>query len=179
MGGRAETASTEPGRGANLAWAIAVSRTESGRRAGIYSEPSTRSKPRASSWRIAWTVRPGTAGRRGMEDAMTSGNVVRRPAGANPARPGVSPPEPVASLATVPVTGPAKRRPASVWAVGLRPRRLCHPGCPGCCSSGRRRRPLRESGEEGTVSGGVLDPGTHEEDGPGTWEAWVLLESHR
>jgi len=35
---------------------------------------------------------------------------MRRPAGANPARSGVSPPGPVASLATVPATGPAKRR---------------------------------------------------------------------
>jgi hypothetical protein len=40
-----------------------------------------------------------------------------RPAGANPARPGVSPPEPVVSLATVSVTGSAKRRHANVWAV--------------------------------------------------------------
>ena len=37
----------------------------------------------------------------------------------NPARPGVSPPEPVASLATVSVTRSAKRRHASVWAVGM------------------------------------------------------------
>ncbi len=36
----------------------------------------------------------------------------------NPARPGVSLPEPVVSLATVSVTRPAKRRHASVWAVG-------------------------------------------------------------
>ncbi len=28
-------------------------------------------------------------------------------------------------------------------------------------------------GEEGIVSGGVFDHGTHEEDGPGTWEALV------
>ena len=36
-----------------------------------------------------------------------------------PARPGVSPPEPVASLATVAATRPAKRRHASVRAVGF------------------------------------------------------------
>ena len=30
---------------------------------------------------------------------------------------------------------------------------------------------LRELGEEGVVSGGVFDQGTHEEDGPVTWEA--------
>jgi predicted ATPase len=47
-----------------------------------------------------------------------------RPAGANPARPGVSPPGPVVSLATAPVTGSAKRRYASVWAVGMWPRKL-------------------------------------------------------
>ncbi len=35
-----------------------------------------------------------------------------------PARPGVSPPEPVVSLATVSVTSPAKRSHASVWAAG-------------------------------------------------------------
>src|SRR5712691_8054116 len=35
----------------------------------------------------------------------------------------------------------------------------------------RPQRPLRELGEEGRVSGGVFDHGTHEEDGPGTWEA--------
>ena len=38
----------------------------------------------------------------------------------------------------------------------------------------RRRRPLREMGEEGIVSGGVFDHGTHEEDGPGTWGAATL-----
>jgi hypothetical protein len=26
-------------------------------------------------------------------------------------------------------------------------------------------------GKEGLISGGVFDQGTHEEDGPGTWEA--------
>jgi hypothetical protein len=30
-------------------------------------------------------------------------------------------------------------------------------------------------GEEGIVSGGVFDHGTHEEDGPGTWEALAPL----
>src|SRR5215510_272168 len=35
----------------------------------------------------------------------------------------------------------------------------------------RLERPLRQVGEERTVSGGVFDHGTHEEDGPGTWEA--------
>ena len=31
--------------------------------------------------------------------------------------------------------------------------------------------PLRQTGEEGNVSGGVFDQSTHEEDGPVTWEA--------
>ena len=35
----------------------------------------------------------------------------------------------------------------------------------------RPQRPLREVGEERSVSGGVCDHGTYEEDGPGTWEA--------
>jgi len=30
-------------------------------------------------------------------------------------------------------------------------------------------------GEEGIVSGGVFEHGTHEEDGPGTWEAVTLV----
>ncbi len=36
-----------------------------------------------------------------------------------PARPGVSPPEPVASLATITATRSAMHRHASVWAVGV------------------------------------------------------------
>jgi hypothetical protein len=31
--------------------------------------------------------------------------------------------------------------------------------------------PLRQTGEEGNVSGGVFDQSTHEEDAPVTWEA--------
>jgi hypothetical protein len=42
----------------------------------------------------------GTAGQEGSNDTMNSRNLVRRPAGAKPAWPGVSPPEPVVSLAT-------------------------------------------------------------------------------
>jgi hypothetical protein len=42
----------------------------------------------------------------------------------NPARLGVSPSEPVVSLATASVTGSAKRRHASVWAVSTWPRKL-------------------------------------------------------
>jgi hypothetical protein len=63
-------------------------------------------------------VRPGKTGQRELEVAMPSGNFVRRPAGAKPVRLRVSPPKPVASLATVSEMGPAKRRHASVWAMG-------------------------------------------------------------
>jgi hypothetical protein len=55
------------------------------------------------------------------EDAMTSGNLVSRPAGAIPARSRVSPPGPLASLAAVPSPSggaPLMRRHASAWAVG-------------------------------------------------------------
>jgi len=47
----------------------------------------------------------------------------------------------------------------------------CLSGGPGCWTTWRQQRPLRESGEEGHVSGGVFDHGTDEEDGPDTWEA--------
>ena len=63
-------------------------------------------------------MRPGKAGQREWEGAMPSGNFVRRPAGAQPVRPRVSPPKPVASLATASEMGSAKRRHASVWAMG-------------------------------------------------------------
>jgi hypothetical protein len=83
-------------------------------RGGPYPWPRPPQKPfcfRASSrTRTAASrdsVRPGQAGRGGLEHAMTSRNFVSRPAGANPARPGVSPPGSVASLATGAVTGQA------------------------------------------------------------------------
>src|SRR5712691_7115493 len=74
--------------------------------------------------RIGNAVRPGSAGPRGVEGAMTPGHLVGRPAGAKPVRPRVSPPTPVVSLALVSVTGLAKRRHTSVWAMGRRPRNL-------------------------------------------------------
>src|SRR5215831_11001999 len=67
---------------------------------------------------IGKTVRPGKAGQRGLEVVIPSCNFVRRPAGAKPARPRVSPPGPVVSLATVPVMASAMRRHANVWAMG-------------------------------------------------------------
>ena len=64
------------------------------------------------------------------------------------------------------------RRHANVWAMGLRPRNLCFPDAEGPVLPEGNNNPLREFlGEEGVVSGGVFDHGTHEEDGPVTWEA--------
>jgi hypothetical protein len=74
--------------------------------------------------RLGSPVRPGPVGRRGLVEAMLPRNFVYRPAGANPARPRVSPPEPVASLAPFLETGSAKRRHANRWAMGMRPRNL-------------------------------------------------------
>jgi hypothetical protein len=66
---------------------------------------------------------------------MPSGNFACRPASANPVRPRVSPPKSGASRATACETGLAKRRHASVWAMGRRPRTL---------SSARRPRGLHD-----------------------------------
>ena len=88
------------------------------------------------------------------------------------ARPRVSPPEPVASLAPILETGSAKRRQASVRAMGMRPRNLCFLDAEGPVVPEGNNNPLQEfPGEEGVVSGGVFDHGTHEEDGPVTREA--------
>src|SRR6266436_7259336 len=55
------------------------------------------------------------------------------------------------------------------WECG--PETYSLPGCRACWITRRPQRPLRQMGEERHVSGGVFDQGTHEEDGPGTWEA--------
>ncbi len=69
-----------------------------------------------------------------------------RPAGANPARPRVSPPEPVASLAPFLETSAAMRRQANVRAVGLRPRNLYSSRMPRVLESFEgHNSPLRES----------------------------------
>jgi hypothetical protein len=118
-------------------------------------------------------VRPGPVGRRGLVDAMLPRNFVYRLAGANPARPRVSPPEPVASLAPFLETSSAKRRHANVWAMGnAAPKPIVLPDAEGPELPEGNNNPLhRWLGEEGGVSGGVLDHGTYEEDGPVTWEA--------
>jgi hypothetical protein len=99
-------------------------------------------------------------------------NVVHRPLGAHPIRPRVSPPEPVASLAPFLETRAAMRRQAHVGAMGRRPRNLCVPDAEGPGVPEGNKNPRRGSvGRGGVVSGGVFDHGTHDEDGPVTWEA--------
>jgi len=85
----------------------------------------------------------------------------------------VSPPEPVASLATIPEMWSAMRRRANVWAMGhAAPKPIVFPEAEGPVLPEGNNNPLRELlGEEGMVSGGVFDHGTYEEDGPVTWEA--------
>jgi hypothetical protein len=106
-------------------------------------------------WRIGHSLRPGSAGRLGLEGLRGRHEIpLRRPAGAKPARPRVSPPEPVACLATIAETRPAERRRASMGAVDLL---------------------VEKSGRGGTESEVGEQPtgcecGTHEEDGPVTRE---------
>jgi len=73
--------------------------------------PSRRTRRRKSATRHCWSKGIG-----GCDDSMklrlSSSGCETRPAKG-------SPPEPVASLATVAATRPAKRRHASVWAVGF------------------------------------------------------------
>ena len=101
-------------------------------------------------------------------------NLVCRPAGAKPARPRVSPPEPVASLATIPAMWSAMRRRANVWAMGhAAPKPLVFSEAEGPVLPEGHNTPLHTYllGKEGGVSGGVFDHGTYEEDCPVTWEA--------
>ena len=98
----------------------------------------------------------------------------RGPVGANPTWPGVSPPGPVASLATDAATRSAKRRQASVWAGGVGLEIYAIPdaesavlleGDGGGPAIGRGTAPF----------GGVFVSGTHEQDRPVTREVRVLL----
>src|SRR5215831_16045536 len=119
---------------------------------------------------IGKTVRPGKAGQRGLEVVIPSCNFVCRPAGAKPARPRVSPPGPVASLATVPERASAMRRYANVRAMGhAAPKPIIFPEAEGPVLPEGNNTPLHtcRRGEEGGVSGGVFDHGTDEEAGPG------------
>lgn len=51
----------------------------------------------------------------------------------------------------------------------MQPRKLCHPGAQGV-GLPEGRGGLGAMGEPSTAPGGVFDYGTHEEDGPATWE---------
>jgi hypothetical protein len=66
----------------------------------------------------------------------------------------VSPLGSVASLAPAAVTPPAKRRHASVWAVGMQPRKG-HSGCRGRRRARRLQGPLREGARGGRTRRGV------------------------
>ena len=68
--------------------------------------------------------------------------------------------------------GLAKRRHASVWAMGhAAPKPITFPDAQGAeLLEGYNDLSVRWA-RRGYVSGGVFDHGTHEEDGPGTWEA--------
>ena len=68
---------------------------------------------------------------------------------------------------------PAMRRQANVWAMGhAAPQPLTFPDAQGPVLPEGNNHPLPALlGEEGVVSGGVVDHGTYEEDGPVTWEA--------
>src|SRR6266568_5975240 len=68
--------------------------------------------------------------------------------------------------------GLAKRRHASVWAMGhAAPKPIIFPDAQGAeLLEGYNDLSVRWA-RRGYVSGGVFDHGTHEEDGPGTWEA--------
>jgi hypothetical protein len=106
-----------------------------------------------------------------MKFCMSSSGCKTRPAKGEPARP-------VASLATVAERPSAMRRQANVRAVGLRPRNLCFPDAERAEIREGHNDLLRPMGEEGTVSGGVFDHSTYEEDGPVTWEALASPRRH-
>ena len=93
---------------------------------------------------------------------MNSRNLVSRPAGAKPARPGVSPPEPVASLATVVVMRTAKRRQASAWAVGNAATKSMTFRGPRVLFYSKAKAEPTEVGEGGDGPGGVYDHGTRD-----------------
>ena len=68
--------------------------------------------------------------------------------------------------------GSAMRRHANVWAMGhAAPKPLTFPDAQGAVLPEGHNDLSVNVGKERPVSGGVFDYGTHEEDGPGTWEA--------
>jgi hypothetical protein len=65
------------------------------------------------------------------------------------------------------------RRYANVRAVGLRPRNLSSFRMPRVLEYIEGNNGPCAIGQGGLISVGVFNPGTHEEDGPATWEALV------
>ncbi len=125
--------------------------------------------------RIGSSVRPGNAGQEGSNELIGSRNLVSRPAGAKPAWPGVSPPEPVVSLTTGAATRPAKRRCASAWAVGNAATKSMNiPGAESAELLEGDDAPTARSGRGrlGTRRSGRPRHARHEDD-PVTWEAHV------
>ena len=101
-----------------------------------------------------------------MKPCLSSSGCETRPAKGEPARP-------VAGLAPDTVTDSAMRRYASEWAVNhAATKGICFPGAQGVKEpEGNSDR--TESGRGAVAPGGVVDPGTLEEDGPGTWDPLV------
>ena len=87
----------------------------------------------------------------------------------------MSPPEPVASLATVSVTRPAKRRHANAWAVGnaaTKTRFIPDAESPEFLE-GHSDPPDRNKARAGLHPAGCTTSARAKEDGPVTWEAHV------
>jgi len=74
--------------------------------------------------------------------------------------------------------GPAKRRHASVWAVGYASKTMSF-RVPRVSCDLKATAVFPRVGEGRSAPGGVSDHGTQEEDGPGTWEALAFLDSFR
>ena len=101
-----------------------------------------------------------------MKPCLSSSGCETRPAKGEPARP-------VASLAPGTVTDSAKRRHANAWAVGYAASKEdTFPGAQGF-GNPEGNSDYTENGRGVVAPGGVVDHGTHEEDGPGTWETLV------
>ncbi len=117
-------------------------------------------------------VRPGPAGRRGVNEAISSRNSEKSSNGCNPRPTKGEPAQSVVSLAAAPVTLSSKRRHASVWAVGSSPEIYDIPGAQGVWQP--ESNIVRVAiGQESVRPGGIYDHGTQEEDDPVTWETLI------
>ena len=105
--------------------------------------------------------------------------LVRRPAGAHPARPRVRPPEPVASRAPVWETRPAMRRHAHVRAVGRRPRNLSSARRPSVLDSiAGNNRPGERWARRGGYPAGCSTRARTKRTVQYTWEALASPRRH-